>query len=57
MDEISYVLIMSGLTLLSNIILHLRIKHCSSICCESDCYKSSSQPNTPSEFPHNASNA
>ena len=57
MDEISYTLIISGLTLLSNIILHLRIKHCHSLCCESDCYKSQGEPNSPIMLPHGASNA
>ena len=57
MDEISYTLIISGLTLLSNIILHLRINHCHSLCCESDCYKSQGEPNSPIMLPHGASNA
>ena len=46
MDDNIYVLILSGLTLLSNILLHMRLKHCSSLCCESDCM-SKSQMNTP----------
>ena len=51
MDEISYTLIISGLTLLSNIILHLRLKHCSSMCCESDCFRPNGEPNTPKMTP------
>lgn len=47
MDSIDITLIVSGLTLLSNIVLHLRLKHCHLLCCSSDCYQSKSQPGTP----------
>jgi hypothetical protein len=49
MDE--YVLtslILSIASMLSNIILHYKLKHCHSMCCDSDCV-SKSEPNTPRE--------
>lgn len=38
-------LILSIASMLSNIILHYKLKHCHSICCDSDCYRT--EPNTP----------
>ena len=46
MEVADYNLIISVITLLSNVILHFKFRHFHSLCCSSDCAKS--QPNTPS---------
>ena len=39
MDTIDYNIIISAITLLSNVILHLKFRHCHSLCFSSDCAK------------------
>jgi len=48
METIDYNIIISAITLLSNIILHLKFKHFHSMCCSSDCAKT--PPNTPDTY-------
>lgn len=48
MDTIDYNIIISAITLLSNIILHLKFRHFHSMCCSSDCAKT--PPNTPDTY-------
>jgi hypothetical protein len=52
MDEIYITLIISSLTLLSNLLLHLKLRHVNSFCCSSDCMPS--RNNTPSLSPINS---
>ena len=40
MDEIYISLIISSLTLLSNLILHAKLRHLDFLCCSSDCMPS-----------------
>lgn len=52
MDEIYITLIISSLTLFSNLLLHLKLRHVNSFCCSSDCMPS--RNNTPSITPNNS---
>ena len=49
MDEIYISLILSSLTLLSNLLLHLKLRHVDFLCFSSDCIKTpnNSLSNTP----------
>jgi hypothetical protein len=56
MDESGYNLIISVLILMSNLILHLKFRHCHSACFDSDCKATPSNtptltPTTSSHFP------
>ena len=48
MDVIDYNLIVSILTLISNIVLHFKFRHFHSLCCSSDCAKT--PPPTPATY-------
>jgi hypothetical protein len=46
MDETVLIsLILSICSMMSNVVLHYKLRHCHSVCCDSDCVNS--QPNTP----------
>ena len=46
MDDTSLItLVLAVASIVSNIILHYKLKHCHSLCCSSDCYQTPS--NTP----------
>ena len=47
MDEITITLIISVLTMLSNIVLHFKLRHCEAGCFKSDCYKPAGLPPSP----------
>ena len=40
-------LVIASISALATIVTALHLKHCKSACCESDCYKENSTPQTP----------
>lgn len=48
-------LVVASISALATIITALHIKHCKSLCCESDCYKGNSTPQTPLLMPKRSS--
>ena len=50
MDDTSLItLVLAAASILSNIILHYKLKHCHSLCCSSDCINTPT--NTPATTP------
>ena len=47
MDLTIISLVIASVSALATIITALHLKHCKSACCESDCYKGNSTPQTP----------